>query len=616
MKSIVSILLVLISFIGTSQNLVMNPSFEEYSQCPDFIQQVERAKYVYNPSKGTPDYYNACSSNPIVSTPNAGYGYQVPKSGDAYVGLFHSYQTEYVKEYIQLSFSEVLKPLKKYHFSIYVNVAGNSGWSADFLHFKFVDTLIYYNVYLFEIMTPDVTVSNIDLSDPVKWVEVGFDYVAQGGEKYIIFGNFNFNAGTDCFYAFPPEKVEQPFAYFYFDDASIIEVEPDSTSVPTISIIPATCNQQGSASISNYEASNTYIFSPTGPTVNTDGTISGMIPGTSYTVIANDGSQDSDSSVAFSIDEQMIPPTPTVTSPQSFCGTASIADLMPSTSEYKWYNLANGGTVLPTNEILVSGTYYVSQTVDGCESERAMVDVVIKPLPNVTVSPNANICTGTTISLTASGADNYTWSPTNETNNSISVNPVSTTTYTVTGTSDGCSDTAVVTITVLNNPIASFTTASDTVFVPSNVNFTNTSSNANSYSWFLDSIYQTSANHFTTNVDQEGTYIITLIADNGVCPSDTTSKSIHAILLPSFVNPPNVFSPNDDGINDTWFFEGTIKSIIILNRWGNVVFSADKDFTGWDGKDKMGNACSDGVYFYQIVDDQGIVHTSFITLLR
>lgn len=139
---------------GHTQNLIMNPSFEEYWECPDFMQQLERCKYAYNPCKGTPDYHNACSSSPFATVPNAYYGYQEPRSGNAYVGLFHSLSNEIAKEYIQLSFSEELEPSKLYHFSIFVNVAGNSGWTSDFLHFKFTDTLIYYNnIYLFSIMT-------------------------------------------------------------------------------------------------------------------------------------------------------------------------------------------------------------------------------------------------------------------------------------------------------------------------------------------------------------------------------------------------------------------------------------------------------------------------------
>jgi len=65
---------------------------------------------------------------------------------------------------------------------------------------------------------------------------------------------------------------------------------------------------------------------------------------------------------------------------------------------------------------------------------------------------------------------------------------------------------------------------------------------------------------------------------------------------------PNVFTPNNDGINDAYFVTAKgIKefSMIIVNRWGDVVFSSDNVSEKWDGMYK-GKLCSDGVYFYKI----------------
>lgn len=65
---------------------------------------------------------------------------------------------------------------------------------------------------------------------------------------------------------------------------------------------------------------------------------------------------------------------------------------------------------------------------------------------------------------------------------------------------------------------------------------------------------------------------------------------------------PNVFTPNQDGINDTYFI--TAKGLkefhmVIVNRWGNVVFETDDLQTSWDGTSN-GTACEDGTYFYMI----------------
>lgn len=609
MKYIFFIFSILLSPIVFSQNLIMNPSFEEYWQCPTFLGQIDRCKYLSSPDRGSPDYYNVCGTAPHASVPNAYYGHQEPKNGNAYVGLFHSFVNEYAKEYIQLSFSEELKPLKTYHFSIFVSVADITGWSSDFFHFKFSDTLmVYNNAYLYNFISPDIIVENLDLTDPTEWVEVSFDYVAHGGEKYIIIGNFNLNLGTDAFLAFPSENNSNEFAYFYLDDASIIELNP------TITTYPATCNENGNAIITNYTSSNTYTFSPPGPTVDNNGVISGMTAETSYTVVAKDSSYNSYPSDTFSIEPQLPAPNPpTITSPQTFCENSTASYLQPFSADYQWYSSNN--SPVHENDTLLSGTYYVSQTVDGCESERAEVVVQINPTPNVIVSPNQAICKGASISLTASGAEAYSWSPGNVSGNTISVSPTVTTTYTVTGiTAEGCSDSASVTISILPTPTAAFSASDLTGAPPLQIDFSNSSSNADGFSWWVNYEFQSDDADFNYVFSDEGEYIVTLIAENEFC-SDSVSKIIHVSL--SFLGQiPNVFSPNSDGVNDVWEIEGAVKSVVILNRWGNEVFSANESFNGWNGKDKSGNDCTDGVYFYRVENSNGDYFVGFVSLVR
>jgi gliding motility-associated-like protein len=63
---------------------------------------------------------------------------------------------------------------------------------------------------------------------------------------------------------------------------------------------------------------------------------------------------------------------------------------------------------------------------------------------------------------------------------------------------------------------------------------------------------------------------------------------------------PNVFTPDNDGIND--LFQVTSKgltefNLTIVNRWGNVVYESTNSDSGWDGT-YNGVQCSDGTYFY------------------
>src|SRR5690625_8037337 len=70
---------------------------------------------------------------------------------------------------------------------------------------------------------------------------------------------------------------------FEIDEA--LEV-PDA---PVVSVTAADCGVEGSASMDNFDEALTYSFTPTGPSVDAEGNISGLTAGTEYTVIAGEG---------------------------------------------------------------------------------------------------------------------------------------------------------------------------------------------------------------------------------------------------------------------------------------------------------------------------------------
>jgi gliding motility-associated-like protein len=81
---------------------------------------------------------------------------------------------------------------------------------------------------------------------------------------------------------------------------------------------------------------------------------------------------------------------------------------------------------------------------------------------------------------------------------------------------------------------------------------------------------------------------------------------------------PNVFSPNNDTVND--FFripgiEGFPNSVMeIYNRWGNLVFQDDDYKGGWDGR-VNGNTVADGTYFYVLIRSDGETYHGPLTIL-
>ncbi|MCX6310179.1 MAG: glycine-rich protein [Bacteroidetes bacterium] len=151
-------------------------------------------------------------------------------------------------------------------------------------------------------------------------------------------------------------------------------------------------------------------------------------------------------------------------SPLTVCyGSFAVLSASGATS-YVWQPInLTGATVmvLPTT----ATTYTVAGTdVNGCiGTTTATISVNALPTVSAIASPTA-ICTGSSVTLTASGASTYDWMPGNLVGNTVSAFPSSTTTYTLTGTDvNGCMGTATTTVTVNSNPVV---TTSASTFTP------------------------------------------------------------------------------------------------------------------------------------------------------
>ena len=131
---------------------------------------------------------------------------------------------------------------------------------------------------------------------------------------------------------------------------------------------------------------------------------------------------------------------------QTFCVGATVAELEATGTNLLWYDVATGGTALASTEVLDSGMYYVSQTLNTCESTRTSVVITVNPIVTPTFDTVAPICAGTELAalpLTSNNGITGVWSP--------ALNNTETTTYTFTPEDGQCAQTATLTITV--NPI-------------------------------------------------------------------------------------------------------------------------------------------------------------------
>ena len=96
-----------------------------------------------------------------------------------------------------------------------------------------------------------------------------------------------------------------------------------------------------------------------------------------------------------------------------------------------------------------------------------------------------------------------------------------------------------------------------------------------------------------------GNYSITVTDTNG-CFVDTNFQI--ATITSDCV--PNVFSPNGDGINDSWSLEDTFlyaeSEVRIYGRFGKLIFQSVGYHSPWDGTNEKGKDLPDGVYFYHL----------------
>jgi Domain of unknown function DUF11/PKD-like domain/Passenger-associated-transport-repeat/Ig-like domain CHU_C associated/Bacterial Ig-like domain (group 2)/HYR domain len=162
-------------------------------------------------------------------------------------------------------------------------------------------------------------------------------------------------------------------------------------------------------------------------------------------------------------------PLPVLTlSPASvtICNGASTTLTVSGATTYSWspatgLSSTTGATV--TANPSTTTTYTVTGTDgNGCVNT-AIVTVTVNQLPTLTVTPaSAFICEGSSVTLTASGAVGYSWSPATGLSAintaAVDASPIVTTTYTVAGTdANGCTNTKAVTVNV--NAVPSLTSA-------------------------------------------------------------------------------------------------------------------------------------------------------------
>ncbi len=238
-------------------------------------------------------------------------------------------------------------------------------------------------------------------------------------------------------------------------------------------------------------------------------------------------------------------------------------------------------TVSPT----LTTTYTVTVSDDYGQSEDASVIVTVNPIPIANAGEDQTICEGDTITLTASGGDEYLWD-TGETTASIDVSPIAETTYNVEVSSNGCSSTDAITIFVNESPDL---TVSDDIAIVEGTSTTLTVGGSDNYLW--------STNETTDSIlvspTETTTYTVSSINTNNC----TTTESITVTVVPEIIadagedveicNGESISLTASGGIAYTWDNGDTGSEIIVSPTVTTTYTVTAEDAYGFTDEDSV-----------------------------
>ncbi len=221
-------------------NLVYNPSFEEYLDCPTKVDAhgvLTTVQAWFQPTAGSADYYNTCSTKEC-GVPNNKLGVQYPHSGNGFCGIYCS-KTNY-REYLQTQLKEPLEAGETYQLTFYVSLSEYSAHSVATIGGLLSETcpMDTGNHVLMQKETRKVTATISQtiatyykpqvqndyfhvLGNTASWTEIDGTFVAQGGERFLTIGNF-LPASQSNVTDISTLTCLLPGAYYYIDDVSLI----------------------------------------------------------------------------------------------------------------------------------------------------------------------------------------------------------------------------------------------------------------------------------------------------------------------------------------------------------------------------------------------------------
>ena len=304
-----------------------------------------------------------------------------------------------------------------------------------------------------------------------------------------------------------------------------------------------------------------------------------------------------------------VPSTSTICAGTSVTFTASAA----GATGYLWDNgkRTSSIVVVPTSDT----SYSVGVSNRGCTVQDT-VRLTVLPRPAVNVS----YCVGDSVILNATGAKSYSWLPPTGLiiNDSIAKDIIpSIQTFTVIGTTNGCTDTVNVSV----NPSLRSDTITKAVAISPGQSVALTVQGGNSWLWSPssslnnDTLRNPIATPATTTI-----YTVVIRNSSGCTVTDTVTVDVD---FNCDIWVPNIFSPSDANNHNTILYARSECLVTIdftvFDRWGNKVFESLDINKGWDGN-FGGKPLNSGVFVYYVTgknsDGKTLEKKGNVTLVR
>lgn len=221
-------------------NIVPNPSFEGYTECPTgWTHDWSRVTGWSNANGSSPDFFHICgetspSGLPLRGVPENQAGFQESVTGEAYMGFYgvQMGNAEW-REYIQVELTEPLHFRVRYAVSFHVSLCEASRYAISTLGAYLSEDAISSNDLLVLDAMPQILPDPLQpITDTVNWILVTDTFRSpHGGEKYLTIGNFFSDAESDTTFVNPNAELGALHAYYYIDDVSVIALDSIPNSV-------------------------------------------------------------------------------------------------------------------------------------------------------------------------------------------------------------------------------------------------------------------------------------------------------------------------------------------------------------------------------------------------